>query len=144
MTRRWRKPTGVVLQKVTAIPLGRARLPPSRAIPSWEGEAPAEPNNTLLGRARLLPSRTTLSSGGRGSCRAVRSHSQRGKLPTIRQIQRPHRRSAQQELRPPKWGNSGRSEGFSSLFRQHLWQRNLQLRAGFCVDPKKRPADAGH
>jgi hypothetical protein len=43
MTRRWRKPTGVVLQDVTAIPLGRARLLPSRTTLSWEGEAPAEP-----------------------------------------------------------------------------------------------------
>ena len=62
MARRWRKPMGVVLQKVTAIPLGRARLlpsrrtrpgrarlPPSRAIPSWEGEATAEPCDPIPG-----------------------------------------------------------------------------------------------
>ena len=39
---------------VSEVPLGRARILPSRT--PWEDEAPAEPD--ALGRTRLLPSRT--------------------------------------------------------------------------------------
>jgi hypothetical protein len=92
MTRRWRKPTGVVLQDVTALVFGGSPR---------EGEAPAEPNNTVLGRARLLPSRAIPFPKGKtpdhtpdpatsqafGSAGA--SPSQMGKLQTIRGIQQP-------------------------------------------------------
>jgi len=86
---------------------GRARLLPSRQ--TWEGEAPAEPPNL----------------GGRGSCRAVGASSQTAvrlsgsfALPrAARQVfgsagaspsqGRPDRCLAQQELRPPKGGQTG-------------------------------------
>ena len=126
-----------------------------RAVPLWEGEAPAEP--APFGRARLLPSRPPL--GARGSCRAVPPLGS-ASLPPSRStlggrgsrraagFNRHASSSAQQELRPPagprlppnrgserpckQFGSAGASP---SRRAQHPSQCHLHLHTGFRVDP---------
>jgi hypothetical protein len=77
-----------------------------RAAKPREGEAPAEPPN--LGRARLPPSRTSVLSIQ--SSVIAKSPVGRLRLPPSRGNQRPDKRSAQQELRPPKDRRSAQRE----------------------------------
>ena len=126
---------------------GRARLLPSRE--TWEGEAPAEPPNVggrgscraaKRGRARLLPSRQTWEGEAPAEPWEPAARQQFGSAGAS-----PSRRggqtgvSAQQELRPPE-GAARRVFRLSGSFAlpkgRHPWQANLQLRTGFCVDPK--------
>ena len=136
---------GVVLKGGTELtPVGSTvEGEPAAEPPNLEGEAAAEPRNV----------------GGRGSCRAVGANGQTGvsaqqelRPPegAARQVfgsagASPSRRggqtgvSAQQELRPPE-GAARRVFRLSGSFAlpkgRHPWQANLQLRTGFCVDPK--------
>ena len=138
-----------------------------RAVNPREGEAPAEPTNpregeapaepATLGRARLPPSRQTSGgrgsrradtpSGGRGSCRAVNPREGeapaepqtlgRARLPPSRHTLGSASLLPSRRIQPldELCGSSGVSPSLDRS--QHPWQFNLQLRAGFCVDPQK-------
>gem|GEM_PF-1837150 len=139
---------------------GRARLLPSRE--TWEGEAPAEPPNVggrgscraaKRGRARLLPSRQTWEGEAPAEPWEPAARQQFGSAGASPSQGRPDRCLAQQELRPPKGGQTGvwlsRSFALPRAARQVVWlsrsfalpraARQVVWLSGSFALPKGRP-----